>query len=86
MTACPVCGTENSSCAGHVAVDMSKVLEEDVVRAVESSKTFRLPQQTVRPGRGVPGYRAVHESVEVYDPETGKTVKVLKAKTPSEER
>lgn len=84
---CPVCGAANSTCAGHAPVDLSKVLglEDDVARAVES-RTFRFPQQKVRAGRGVAGYRAVHEAIEVYDPETGKTVSVVKARTPSEDK
>lgn len=80
---CPVC--RDTDCVGHVPVDLTKVLEDDVAnsQAVES-KALRFPQQHTR--RGVAGFRAVHEPVEVYDPETGKTVKVIKPKSPSEGR
>lgn len=43
--------------------------------AVDTVKA-RMPQQSVHAGRGVAGYRG---NVEVYDPQTGKTVATPKS-------
>jgi len=88
---CPVCGAEEGACAD-TYIDPGKVLQEDGMantRAVDGSH-MRFPQQQVREGRGVPGYTAREQDVEVYDPNTGKTLRTVRAtkksRSPSEDK
>lgn len=69
-----MCGKPGHACAGTASFDLSKVFDltpKAVItggalmpsKAVESTGKPRYPQQHVRPGRGVPGYKG---DVEVY--------------------
>lgn len=82
---CPVCGAENGECTD---MKQSVFMEEEMPKGREDPK-FRMPQQFVREGRGVPGYTG---DVETYDPrgeEKPKNVKTIsgtKSRSPKEDK
>jgi len=82
LTACPVFGKIGQSCIGATPVDYSKVMEDHDMAGQQSeneSGTIRMPQQFVREGRGVAGYRSAHGvKVETYDPKKGSDPKHVK--------
>jgi hypothetical protein len=92
MRACPVCGSPDGSCTGATSYfDPTEMEDLDPMqsKAVEG-KAIRFPLQSVRDGRGVPGYFSNgREPVEVYDPETGKNIKghvTVKQREPEEDK
>lgn len=93
MVPCPICGAADGTCTDgqpyRYPYEMEDLDEMANAKATETVKA-RMPQQFVRDGRGVPGYKG---PVEVYDPRTGaapeRTRRIIggtKSKSPSEDK
>lgn len=84
---CPICGAANGTCTDGQPYRYPVEMEDLDIMANKATETVkaRMPQQFVREGRGVAGYRG---NVEVYDPraEEKKKKAATKARAPKEDK
>jgi hypothetical protein len=89
---CPVCGAADGACTDGQPYRYPVEMEDlDIMANPKATETVkaRMPQQFVREGRGVAGYKG---NVEVYDPNTGaapeRTKRIIggKSRSPKEDK